>query len=78
MGDYPELKTFVQGLAKRRTGRGADALTRTRFDVFMSHNHGTDGLGRDTHERVGEIGKELSRRGFDIWFDNEQLSGDLK
>ena len=46
-------------------------------DVFLSHNWGTDEVGRDNHERVALINKALIKLGYCTWFDEEVLSGDI-
>ena len=45
--------------------------------MFLSHNWGTDELGRDNHRRVLIINKELKRMGYKTWFDEDQLRGDI-
>ena len=46
-------------------------------DFFLSHDWGKDEVGRSTHERVREVNKELQEAGFNTWFDEEQLAGDI-
>ena len=38
-------------------------------DVFLSHNWGKDESGRDNHQRVSLINKELKECGYETWFD---------
>ena len=45
--------------------------------VFLSHDWGTDGLGRSNHERVGQINAALQARGLRTWFDSERMRGDI-
>ena len=46
-------------------------------DIFLSHNWGEDGSGRDNHYRVSLINKELKKLGFKPWFDEEQMYGNI-
>ena len=46
-------------------------------DIFLSHNWGEDESGRDNHERVSLINKELQNMGYQTWFDAEQMRGSL-
>ena len=48
-----------------------------RTDVFLSHNWGKDESGRDNHQRVAIINKELKARGYRTWFDEEKMSGSI-
>jgi hypothetical protein len=43
------------------------------YNLFLSHSWDTDARGRSTHERVRLLQKELTRRGWSIWFDEEHL-----
>ena len=49
----------------------------TITDVFLSNNWGTDELGRDNHQRVSIINKELKRIDYKTWFDEDKMSGDI-
>jgi hypothetical protein len=73
--DYPELKMFVQRLVSN-TGGTLD-VDRRRFDAFLSHDWGSDALGRNNHTRVAELNKALKLGGLVTWFDEEQMSGDV-
>lgn len=46
-------------------------------DVFLSHNWGKDELGRNNHNRVALINKKLKKVGYDTWFDEERMTGDI-
>ena len=46
-------------------------------DVFLSHNWGVDKLGRDNHWRVSRINKKLQNLGYQTWFDEDRLRGDI-
>ena len=48
-----------------------------RTDVFLSHNWGEDESGRDNHQRVAIINKELKARGYKTWFDEEKIAGNI-
>lgn len=43
----------------------------------MTHDWGTDELGRNNHVRVSNMNKALQARGIKTWFDEEKLEGDL-
>jgi len=63
-------------LLKRRVETLRRLVSRIRlpFDVFMSHAWKADGLGRDNHKRVGLISRELTKRGFNPWFDEKYMT----
>ena len=44
-------------------------------DIFLSHNWGEDESGRDNHERVSLINRELQKMGYQTWFDVEDMRG---
>ena len=46
-------------------------------DIFLSHNWGKDETGRDNHERVSIINKELQKIGYQTWFDAEHMRGGI-
>ena len=46
-------------------------------DVFLSHNWGKDELGRDNHYRVSIINEELKKLGYQTWFDQERMKGEI-
>ena len=48
-----------------------------RTDAFLSHNWGEDESGRDNHQRVTIINKELKAQGYKTWFDEEKISGNI-
>ena len=45
-----------------------------RFYGFLTHDWGTDELGRDNHGRVAAVKTGLARCGMRCWFDEEQAS----
>ena len=49
----------------------------TGTDVFLSHNWGSDESGRDNHQRVSLINKELLQRGYKTWFDEDKMTGNI-
>jgi hypothetical protein len=55
-------------------GHQASCIEEIR-DVFLSHDWGTDELGRSNHERVKIINRMLQERGITTWFDEQ---GDMK
>ena len=44
-------------------------------DIFLSYNWGEDESGRDNHERVSLINRELQKMGYQTWFDVEDMRG---
>ncbi len=50
---------------------------RFKFDAFFSHNWGNDKDGRDNHERVMMICQKLEHLGYKVWFDGDQMRGDI-
>ena len=46
-------------------------------DVFLSHNWGEDGSGRDNHNRVSFINQELKNMGYKTWFDEDEMAGNI-
>ena len=48
-----------------------------RTDVFLSHNWGNDETGRNNHNRVSLINKGLKEIGYQTWFDEERMEGNL-
>ena len=58
--------------------RYKDRLGKLRmFDAFATHNWGADVHNRDNHERVKTFVKELQKKCFRIWFDEERMTGDI-
>ena len=51
--------------------------TADTFDVFLSHDWGTDEQGRSNHERVAQVNAALKRAGLVTWFDEERMRGDI-
>ena len=47
------------------------------FDVFLTHDWGTDVQGRNNHERVSKVNAALSAAGLVTWFDEERMRGDV-
>ena len=45
--------------------------------VFLSHNWGKDESGRNNHQRVSVINKELKKIGYQTWFDEEKMTGSI-
>ena len=43
------------------------------FDCFLSHDWGTDELGRNNHERVMAVNERLKSLGVRTWIDAEQM-----
>ena len=46
-------------------------------DIFLSHNWGEDGSGRDNHQRVALINQELKNMGYKTWFDEYEMAGNI-
>ena len=47
------------------------------FDVFLTHDWGTDGEGRSNHARVSKLNEVLKSHGLVTWFDEERMRGDI-
>jgi hypothetical protein len=48
-----------------------------RYHVFLSHDWGTDRLGRSNHQRVSRLNADLKRAGLVTWFDEERMEGNI-
>ena len=48
-----------------------------RNDCFITHDWGTDELGRRNHERVAAINESLSLRGLRTWIDTNAMPGNI-
>ena len=55
----------------------SDGQEEYEFDIFLSHDWGTDEKMRDNHARVSELNTKLKERGLRTWFDNERMTGDI-
>lgn len=49
----------------------------TGTDVFLCHNWGSDESGRDNHQRVSLINKELLQGGYKTWFNEDKMTGNI-
>ncbi|CAK9030922.1 BspA family leucine-rich repeat surface protein, partial [Durusdinium trenchii] len=47
------------------------------YDVFLTHDWGSDELGRDNHERVKQVNDFLKSQGKTTWFDEDRLTHDI-
>ena len=47
------------------------------FDCFLSHDWGTDELGRNNHERVERLNQKLKDCGIRTWFDGDKMQGSI-
>lgn len=48
------------------------------YAAFLTHDWGTDELGRDNHRRVSTINEALKAVGLKTWFDEEQMQGNIE
>lgn len=46
-------------------------------DRFLTHNWRKDELDRNNHDRVSTINEELKNLGYQTWFDEERMRGDI-
>ena len=46
-------------------------------DFFLSHDWGTDEVGRNNHDRVAKVNDKFKEMGFATWFDQDKLSGNI-
>jgi hypothetical protein len=51
--------------------------SRPQYDVFLTHDWGTDDEGRSNHARVAALNTLLQQRGLRTWFDEERMSGHI-
>ena len=65
--NFEEIVTVLRSAVRRPA----------EFDVFLSHDWGTDGLGRSNHQRVSLVNDHLKAAGLRTWFDGEQMNGDI-
>eukprot|EP00599_Poterioochromonas_sp_BG-1_P016920 CAMPEP_0173167074 /NCGR_PEP_ID=MMETSP1105-20130129/22449_1 /TAXON_ID=2985 /ORGANISM="Ochromonas sp., Strain BG-1" /LENGTH=298 /DNA_ID=CAMNT_0014088551 /DNA_START=271 /DNA_END=1165 /DNA_ORIENTATION=+ len=47
-------------------------------DIFLSHAHGKDRLGRDNHVRVQLLAAQLKQEGLQPWLDSDQMAGNIE
>ena len=45
--------------------------------MFLTHDWGVDGEGRNNHDRVAMINTLLKSCGFNTWFDEERMTGHI-
>jgi hypothetical protein len=55
----------------------AMASVKLKTDVFLTHDWGIDELGRNNHDRVALVNRELKSAGFVTWFDSDRMTGDV-
>ena len=48
-----------------------------QYDFFLTHDWGTDELGRSNHERVSRVNQMLQALQYRPWFDEERMRGDV-
>jgi hypothetical protein len=53
------------------------AVEQFAYDAFLTHDWGSDELGRNNHARVTEVYKALKQLGLNPWFDEEMMEGDI-
>ena len=49
----------------------------SQFDVFLSHDWGTDESGRNTHSRMAALNDALKAIGLITWFDSDRMQGNI-
>ena len=49
----------------------------TKTHVFLTHDWGTDELGRNNHERVTVVNEWLKDHGVVTWFDSDRMKGNV-
>lgn len=47
------------------------------YDAFLTHSWAPDETDRNNHERVSVVCQYLRARGFEPWFDEERMRGDI-
>lgn len=48
-----------------------------KYDVFLTHDWGTDEKNRNNHARVSALNRKLQALRVRTWFDEERLEGDI-
>ena len=48
-----------------------------KYDCFLTHDWGTDTLGRNNHARVILVNEGLKKKGVKAWLDHERMQGDI-
>lgn len=73
-------RLFYELTDDNHTVKKADmlALIENAKDVFLSHNWGEDNMGRDNHHRVAKINNALVQLGYETWFDQSDMKGNIK
>ena len=56
---------------------GLQETSARQLACFLSHDWGTDELGRSNHERVAAVNRALCQSGLLTWFDSERMTGDI-
>ncbi len=49
----------------------------TKTHIFITHDWGTDELGRNNHERAGKVNAWLKAHGVVTWFDSDRMKGNV-
>merc|ERR1711937_1132440 len=47
------------------------------YDVFLTHDWGTDEQGRHNHQRVSLVNEKFKTAGLITWFDEDRMQGDI-
>jgi hypothetical protein len=68
----------LKGVDDRISIRDLEVFAKKATDVFLTHDWGTDELGRSNHERVKVINRLLQAAGLRTWFDEEAMHGNIK
>jgi len=63
--------------AGSRMGGGCKLSPGYKYDMFLSHNWGTDVRGFNNHIRVVDIARKLQARGFSVWLDEDNMAHDI-
>jgi hypothetical protein len=50
---------------------------RDKYDVFLSHNWGTNSDGVDNHNKISLLNSYLHSKGIVSWFDQQDIGGDV-
>jgi len=57
--------------------KGSTSTADLKYDVMLTHNWGTDTVGRDNHMRVMAVAQMLQSKGLSVWVDEQQLTGNI-
>ena len=76
LGLVGSLATAFDALRKK-LAELRNPVQNSRYDCFLTHDWGTDELGRSNHDRVSQVNRLLQASGLVTWFDEERMEGNI-